>query len=188
LTQTRDTSSGTVEGSDRLRLFCALRLPDETIEELVAWQARELHAGRVVARGNLHVTLAFLGWRPAAELEPVASALGEAARGAERPVFTPVRYRETRSVGMLVLDDLESRAGAFATDLFERLERLGVYEREARPWLPHLTVLRFKDRPRLRPKPPELGSFSPSDAAVYLSRLRPGGAQYEVMESVPLGG
>jgi hypothetical protein len=27
-----------------------------------------------------------------------------------------------------------------------------------------------------------------SDAAAYLSRLRPGGAQYEVLESVPVGG
>jgi hypothetical protein len=27
-----------------------------------------------------------------------------------------------------------------------------------------------------------------SDAAVYISRLRPSGAQYEVVESVPLGG
>jgi 2'-5' RNA ligase len=188
LTQTRDSSSGTVEGSDRLRLFCALRLPDEIVEQLVAWQARALRAGRVVPPENLHVTLAFLGSRPAGELEPVAGALREAAGGAELPVFTADRYRETRSVGMLVLTDLEGRAAAFADDLFRRLEALGVYRREARPWLPHLTVLRFRDRPRLHPSPPELGSFAPSDAAVYLSRLRPTGAQYEVMESVALGG
>jgi hypothetical protein len=35
---------------------------------------------------------------------------------------------------------------------------------------------------------PELGTFSPSDAAVYISRLRRSGAQYDVLESVPLGG
>lgn len=188
MTQTRDTSSGTVAGSDRLRLFCALRLPDATIEELVAWQARELRRGRIVPRENLHVTLAFLGSRPAEELESIAGALRETARAAERPVFSPDRYRETRSVGMLVFTDLEGRASALAGDLFARLEGLGVYKREARPWLPHLTVLRFKDRPRLHPSPPELGSFGPSDAAVYLSRLRPTGAQYEVVESVALGG
>lgn len=188
MTQTRDTSSGTVAGSDRLRLFCALRLPDEIVEELVAWQRRELSDGRIVPPENLHVTLAFLGSRPAGELESIAGALREAARSAERPVFTAERYRETRSVGMLVFTDLEGRAADFAGDLFERLEGLGVFEREARPWLPHLTVLRFKDRPRLHPSTPELGRFSPSDAAVYLSRLRPTGAQYEVVESVPLGG
>jgi 2'-5' RNA ligase len=69
-----------------------------------------------------------------------------------------------------------------------RLEALGVYEPERREWLPHVTVLRFRERPRLRPRLPDLEPFMPSDAAVYLSRLRPGGAQYEVLESVLLGG
>jgi hypothetical protein len=63
-----------------------------------------------------------------------------------------------------------------------------VYERERRRWLPYLTVLRFRHRPRLRPALPELEPLVPSDAAAYLSRLRPGGAQYEVLESVPVGG
>jgi 2'-5' RNA ligase len=89
---------------------------------------------------------------------------------------------------MLVCDDEEGRGAALADDLFGRLEALGVYRREARPWLPHLTVVRFRERPRLRPSLPDLGRFSPSDAAVYLSRLRPGGAQYDVVESVALGG
>jgi hypothetical protein len=31
-----------VEGRERLRLFCALLLPDDAVEELVAWQGREL--------------------------------------------------------------------------------------------------------------------------------------------------
>ena len=35
---------------------------------------------------------------------------------------------------------------------------------------------------------PPLGTFVPSDAAAYLSRLHPGGARYEVLESVALGG
>jgi RNA 2',3'-cyclic 3'-phosphodiesterase len=188
LTQTRDGSSATVEGRARLRLFCALRLPDETIERIVAWQQREPRAGRIVPPENLHVTLAFLGARPAEDLGPVVGALREAAGRARRPVFTVLGYRETRAVGMLVLDDLEGRAAGLAEELFGRLEALGVFRREARPWLPHLTVLRFRERPRLKPALPDLGRFSPSDAAVYLSRLRPSGAQYDVVESVALGG
>jgi 2'-5' RNA ligase len=89
---------------------------------------------------------------------------------------------------MLVLDDEEGRAGAFALDLFGRLEALGVYERERREWLPHVTVVRFRRPPKLRPPLPPIGTFSPSDAAVYLSRLRSFGAQYDVMESFALGG
>ena len=88
---------------------------------------------------------------------------------------------------MLVLDDEEGRATALADDVQARLEALGAYRREGRAWLPHLTVARFRERPRLRLDPPDLGTFVPSDAAAYLSRLRPSGAQYEVLESVPLG-
>jgi 2'-5' RNA ligase len=191
LTQTRDGSAGTVDGRERLRLFCALRIPDETIERIVAWQAHALRAGRIVPPGNLHVTLAFLGSRPAEDLEPVVGALREAAGCARRPVFAVRGYRETRSVGMLVCEDDEGRGAAFADDLFAGLEGLGVYRREARPWLPHVTVVRFREhatRPRIRPTLPSLGNFSPSDAAVYLSRLRPSGAEYDVVESVALGG
>ena len=75
-----------------------------------------------------------------------------------------------------------------ARDLHARLQALGVYKPERREWLPHVTVIRFRRRPRLQPPLPELEPFVPSDAAVYLSRLRPGGAQYEVLESVALGG
>ena len=89
---------------------------------------------------------------------------------------------------MLVFDDVGGRAAGFAGDLHARLEELGVYEREHRPWLPHATVIRFRHPPRLRPELPDLPDFSPSDAAVYHSVLRRGGAQYEVLESVPLGG
>lgn len=176
-----------VEGRERLRLFCALRLPDDVLDALCEWQARELRDGRVVPRSNLHVTLAFLGHRPAGELPEIAGALRESAAGAGAIRLLPDRYRETRSVGMLVLKDLAGTATAVADDLFGRLERLGVYEREQRAWLPHVTVLRFRRPPRLSPSLPELGEIVPSDAAAYLSRLGPRGAEYFVVESFVLG-
>ena len=141
-----------------------------------------------MARENLHVTLAFVGGRPASERATIAAALQDAASSAERPRLSIRGYRETRSVGMLTFDDEDGRAAAFADDLFGRLEALGVYRREARPWLPHVTVLRFRERPGLRPELPDLAAFAPSDAAVYLSRLRPSGAQYDVLDSYALGG
>ena len=157
------------------------------VDEVAAWQQLEL-PDRIVPRDNLHVTLAFLGARPACELELVARALREAAARAERPTLVVRGYRETRTVGMLTFDDEDGHAARLADDLFGCFERLGVYRREARPWLAHLTVLRFRERPRLGPTLPALAPFSPSDAAVYLSRLRPSGAQYEVLESFALGG
>ena len=179
---------GTVESHERLRLFCALRLPNTALGELERWQAEHLSASRLVPRGNLHVTLAFLGSTPASELDAVARALRETAREADSIVLSGGRYSETRSVGMLVLED-EGGAGArLAERLFHRLEGIGVYRREQRPWLPHVTVLRFRSRPRLDPPVPALQAFSPSDAAVYHSLLRPSGAQYDVLETVALGG
>lgn len=179
-----------VQARDRLRLFCALRLPEPFLDALVAWQSVALQGLRAAPRDHLHITLAFLGHRPAAELPAIAGALREAAAGAERPLLRARRYRETRSVGMLVLDDEDDRATSLAVDLHQRLESLGVYEREKRPWLPHVTVVRFRERPRLRPALDSglVEPFAPSEAAVYLSRLRPSGAQYEVLDSVALGG
>jgi 2'-5' RNA ligase len=183
-------SRASVERDERLRLFCALRLPEEALDVLVAWQREAIpdRSGlRPVPRGNLHLTLAFLGHRPADELGAIAGEL-RAAAAAAAPIRLHVeRYRETRSVGMLVFADENGAATALATDLHGRLEQIGVYERESRPWLPHLTVVRFRSRPRLRPEPPALAPVVPSDAAAYLSRLRPGGAQYEVLESAHLG-
>ena len=89
---------------------------------------------------------------------------------------------------MLVLDDEDSRATRLARSVGEGLERLGVYRPEARRWLAHVTVIRFRRPPKLRPELPDLGQVSPSEAALYHSVLRPTGAQYEILQSVPLGG
>jgi 2'-5' RNA ligase len=170
-----------------LRLFCALRLRDETLDALVGWQGRELRGGRIVPGENLHATLAFLGSQASENAAPIAYALRAAAAGSGELRFELLGYRETRSVGMLTFADESGRAAELAGRLFDGLEALGVYRREARPWLPHVTVLRFRERPRLRPALPELGEVVPSDAAVFISRLRPGGARYDVLEAVALG-
>ena len=89
---------------------------------------------------------------------------------------------------MLTFDDEDGRGAALAGRLGSSLEALGLYRPESRPWLAHLTVLRFRERPRLRPPLPELDTLMPSDAAVFISRLRRDGAQYLVYEAVRLGG
>lgn len=184
------TLPASVEGRDRLRIFCALRLPDDVVARLLTWQREaipEREGVRPIRREQLHVTLAFLGSRPVTDVAVVSKALEDACAGVELPSLTPRRYRETRSVGMIVLDDEEQRATRLAERLHKRLERARVYEREKRRWLPHLTVVRFRTPPRLQVDPPELGAFGTSDAAVYHSLLRPGGAQYEVLHTVALG-
>src|SRR3972149_224183 len=100
----------------------------------------------------------------------------------------PLRYRETRSVAMLVLSAPSGEAERLAELLQARLEALGVYERERRRWLPHVTVLRFRAPPHLSPPLPSVGRFAPSEAAAFLSRLHPSGARYEGLDRASVGG
>jgi len=177
-----------VAGDERIRLFCALQLPDAARDELAAWGASHLHGGRLVRPDDLHVTLAFLGSRPAAEVPAIARELRAASRRAARIELRPRRYRETRSVGMILLDDVDGAAAALAGDLQGRLERLGAYRREARPWLPHVTVLRFRERVGLRPEVANMRSIHVVRSALYRSSLAPGGARYDPLETEALGG
>jgi RNA 2',3'-cyclic 3'-phosphodiesterase len=178
---------------ERIRLFCALDLPDEARAELASW-ASALHRGRLVPAENLHVTLAFLGHRAAGEVPAIVAELHAASAAARPAELRPLRYRETRSVGMIVLDDAGGAATALADDLQGRLERLGVYRREARSWLPHVTVLR---RPERGGEPPELAnmcSIHVVRSALYRSSLASGasqeqrGARYDALETAALGG
>jgi 2'-5' RNA ligase len=178
------SGGATVESDERLRLFLALELASDVVEALRSWSERHLDRGRPVE--SFHATLAFLGARPRSELEAILRALREAVSATSPFTLEPVRYRETRSVGMLVLADPSGEATRLAEHLHASLEEAGVYRREARPWLPHVTVLRFRERPRLSPPLPEIGPFAPSGAAAFLSRLHPTGARYEVLESCSL--
>ena len=179
------TPRATVESDDRIRLFVALEIPDEVVVELVRWGKRHLGRGRPVE--SFHVTLAFLGTQPRSAVAAITAILSREAAATERFELEPLGYRETRSVGMLVLADPSGRATSLAKRVQRGLEALGVYERERRPWLPHATVLRFRERPRLDPPLPAIGPFAPSGAAALLSRLHSSGARYEVLESCSLG-
>jgi len=169
-----------------VRLFCALQLADDTVACLAAWQAASLTRGRVVPPENLHVTLAFLGSRPAGEVPAILAALRDASAAAGRIELRPLRYRETRSVGMVVLEDVGGAATRLADDVQERLERLGVYRRERRPWLPHITVLRFQSREGLAPEAPNTCSIHVVRSALYRSVLGAGGARYSELQRFSL--
>jgi 2'-5' RNA ligase len=89
---------------------------------------------------------------------------------------------------MIVLDDPEGAATTVADDVQRRLEQLGVYRREARPWLPHVTVLRFRERAGLRPEVANMRSIHVVRSALYRSSLGRGGARYDALETAALGG
>jgi 2'-5' RNA ligase len=178
-----------VQGGGRIRLFCALDLPDGARSELSAWAASSLETrGRLVPPENLHVTLAFLGHRPAGEVAGILAELRAASAAAHPAELRPLRYRETGSVGMIVLEDVGGAATALADDLHGRLEHAGMYRREARPWLPHVTVLRRPEQGGDRPELANMCSIHVVRSALYRSSLAAGGARYDALETAALGG
>lgn len=173
---------------EHIRLFCALQLPEAAVVAIAGWQVEHLSGGRIVPADHLHVTLAFLGSRPRSEQPGIVRELGRAAAASGLVRLRLERYRETSSVGMLVFEDSGGAGSALARALGAGLERIGAYRPEQRPWLPHVTVTRFRARPGLEPPLPVLGAVDAVRAALYCSTLRPTGARYDVLETVALGG
>ena len=89
---------------------------------------------------------------------------------------------------MIVLEDVGGAATALAAEVQARLQARGVYRREARPWLPHVTVTRFRERAGARPPVANMRSIHVVRSALYRSLLGRDGARYDVLETAALGG
>jgi 2'-5' RNA ligase len=174
----------------KARLFVALELPQPVLEALLAWREpllREVDGLRAVPRASLHVTLAFIGWKPEASIAPLAELVEGCAAGAggvaglalDEPLWLPRRRPRVLAVA---LEDRHGRLAALQARLVERLVADGWYEPEARPYLPHVTVARVRRgaavQAREVPAPPSL-AFDGAAVVLYRSRLSPGGADYE---------
>lgn len=171
----------------KARLFVALDLPEPVVDALVAWRAplvRELDALRAVPRASLHVTLAFLGWQEEASIPPLAELVSASAGGVAglalgEPLWLPRRRPRVLAVA---LEDRHGELAALQAQLVERLAAGGWYEREARPYLPHVTVARVRRgvaaaTPEL--SPPTAPPFEGAAVVLYRSRLAAAGARYE---------
>ena len=133
---------------DRLRLFVAGDLPVETRRAVEAWQHHALE-GREGLRLNhaLHITLAFLGTVAAARVPDLTEALAQVrVRPCEvavaEPVFLPARG--AKRVVVLRLTEPAGELARLQADVASALAATGLFAPERRPWLPHLTVARFR--------------------------------------------
>jgi 2'-5' RNA ligase len=147
---------------------------------------------------NLHVTLKFLGEIPPGDVDCIASLLLEASEGI-RPfgilvegagVFPSLRAPRVLWVG--IRESLEL-VGKLHENMEDALSGAG-FPREDRPFHPHITVGRVRDR-----LPPgwgeeyagalsgiQFGAFTVSSYQFYESRLSPAGAAYDVLRDIPL--
>ena len=150
------------------RLFLALELPAEVTAALAEWG--RLHLARRPAARDVprHPRLPRRHAAASSSTAILAVLRRDVRRG--RPVHAPAAALpgDPRPSACSSSTTRAARRRSWRRACSGRLERLGVYRREARPWLPHVTVLRFRERPRLAPPLPDIGTFAPSGAAAFL--------------------
>lgn len=188
------------------RLFFAL-WPDEVMRREMAEAMREVASarrgsdlgcgGRPVPAGNLHVTLAFLGWVPERQLQPLAKlareaaqTLGSALPGEDAPgtplelTFDHLEYWRASQLLCALPAQSPARTVALASSLQALLTASG-FTPDLKPFRPHVTVARKVSRPSALPKmSPVIWRFA--ELALIESRTLPEGALYSVVEAYPL--
>ena len=180
-----------------MRLFTGLDLPDDLVANLEALLRRLKPAARIQwsPPANLHVTTKFIGEWPEARLEELKAALaGLPGRDA-----VPVRIRR---VGFLPNPHsprifwcgIEAPGlPELAADTDSATAALGI-PRDDRPFSPHLTLARIRERVELQPlreaiaalASQEFGSFQAASFYLYQSTLRPSGSVYTKLAEFPL--
>lgn len=169
-----------------LRLFFAL-WPETKTRALLGGVAQEVALetdGRAVDTDNVHLTLAFLGERPA-ELVP---RLSEIAGGIECAAFTllldDVGYWRKTGLAWLGTDAPSTELTALQRELVRALATIGI-EQEARHFAPHITLARrigtIVRRRLASPIVWNADSFS-----LVKSELGREGARYRVIDTWPL--
>ena len=156
---------------------------------------------RPVSPQSLHITLAFLGYRPEEEIERIAEVVREQIGPAPwvellDPVPKPARGRAR----LYALPVLSPGAEALQAGVEQGLAEEGFYEPEKRPFWPHVTVARVRPeargsrRPAVVAKPPGSIPDGPAEPrlavrmTLYRSVLQPTGARYAPLAQVKLPG
>ena len=176
------------------RLFVALDLPAPARAALAAFRERaDPELWRPVPDEALHVTLVFIGHRPAGDAERVAAVVRACAGPADDLVLGPGLLLPPRRARVLCAE-VRDGSGALAGlqgRLARELAAAGLHEPEKRPFRPHATVARLRARQRpprsVPPDGPEPVAFAGESVTLYRSRLSPGGARYEPLERVAIG-
>jgi len=137
-------------GGGTARLFVACDLPGEVLDTLSAWQ-QTAFAGREGLRlsGPLHLTLAFLGEVDMGRVVEIEESLSGIAWSPVRVGVRGVRFLPETGASRVVALELSDPSGglvALQSEVAAGLARTGLYDPPARPWLPHVTVARFRRR------------------------------------------
>lgn len=131
------------EASPTLRLFFAL-WPDEEIQARFEQASQRLHricGGKRTRRENIHLTLAFLGDVPAAQLETLRAVAAGAAGVAFDLNFDELGWWRRNQITWAAPSEPPPALFRLVDALKSGLAAAG-FKTEDRPYLPHLTLLR----------------------------------------------
>lgn len=188
--------------SPRARLFVGVDLPDAVRAGIDTWGERALAdpALRRVPRQALHVTLAFLGYRPLKEIERIAAVVAEAPAPAPSIELLDPVPRPPRRPRLFALPACSEGVEELQGALQDRLVAARFYEPEKRAFWPHVTVARVRPEARGSPRPMVVAkppgslpaalskSFRGVRMTLYRSELQPTGARYVPLAQVELPG
>jgi RNA 2',3'-cyclic 3'-phosphodiesterase len=177
----------TVPPAPRLRLFVALDLPAAAVAALVRFRdaAADPAVWRLLPEAGFHVTLAFLGHRPEADVSAVGEVLGgieprePPALALGAGLLLPPRRPRVLTVA---LADESGALGRLQAEVSDGLAAAGVFTPEARPFRPHVTVARIRPgarAPRAVDAEPQPVAFRAGPVVLYRSHVRRAGATYE---------
>jgi 2'-5' RNA ligase len=177
------------------RAFIALELDAPLRARIAALQASlsALASGvRWVAADGIHLTLRFLGESsPAAlaALDPALRAAAGACTSSQAAVSGIGMFPERGSPRVLWIGVALPAPAVALQAACEAAAVAAGFPREARPFRPHLTLGRWRERCSRPALPPaELGVARLERLVIFRSELRPEGALYTPLAEFPLGG
>ncbi len=191
--------------SEQIRAFIAIEMPDEIRAGLSSLQAK-LRPGqhpyvKWVHPEGIHLTLKFLGNIRRDQVSPIEEAISQASTG-----ISPFQLQlgglgafpnlgRPRVVWVAMTGDLE-RLAALQRGIEQALVPLG-FARESRPFAPHLTLGRLRERasPEERKRigetveatePEDTAAMEAREVSLMRSTLTPRGAIYDCIATVEL--
>lgn len=167
------------------RLFFALR-PDASQRAVLANWARQLppRAGRLVPADNIHLTLVFLGETPAERQLCMEQAAGDLRLPPFELVIDQVDYFARARVLWVGPTQPPVPLSELANALNRTLMPCG-HEPEARPFRPHVTLVRKARPPRVDPEPPYC-VWRVEHFCLMVSESANSGTRYRVIRDYPL--
>jgi len=180
-----------------MRLFTGLDLPEEVVRNLEALQTRLRPAARIQwsLAANLHITTKFIGAWPEERLADLTAALSMNPLGPAISVhIRKLGFYPNPHAPRVFFCGIEAPGlDALAAETDRATTPIGI-PADTRPFSPHLTLARIKDRPDLQPLREaiaalpslEFGRFQARSFFLYQSLLRPTGSVYTKLAEFPL--